>query len=56
MHPASSKKDRDAFLKALMLWDRPEEQLFGRPLAADTDTDDFIDRLFSSPGRGLLRD
>jgi hypothetical protein len=48
MNPLSSKKDRDTFLKALMLWDRPERDLFGRPLAKDTDTDAFLDRFFSS--------
>lgn len=56
MRPVSSKKDRDAFLKALMLWDRPEDQLFGRPLGADVDTDGFIDRAFSSPSRGIVVD
>ena len=56
MRPVSSKSDRDAFLKALMIWDRPDDQLFGRPLSSDTDTDNFIDRAFSSPARGLIRD
>jgi len=56
MNPVSSKKDRDAFLRALMMWDRPESELGGQPLTGDDDTDSFIDRLFSSPRAGFLRD
>lgn len=52
MNPISSKKDREAFLKALMIWDRPERELFGRPLAKDTDTDAFLDRFFSASTDG----
>jgi hypothetical protein len=48
MNPVTSKKDRETFLKSLMLWDRPERDLFGRPLAKDTDTDAFLDRFFTS--------
>jgi len=56
MNPISSKKDRERFLKALMLWDRPENQFGGTPFAEDTDTDAFVDRIFSAPSAGLLRD
>jgi hypothetical protein len=48
LSPVQSKKDRENFLKALMLWDRPERELFGRPLGKDDDTDGLVDRFFSS--------
>ena len=56
MDPVRNNKDRQAFLQALMIWDRPENQLGGRPLSADTDTDAFIDRLFTTPAGGFLKD
>lgn len=46
--------DRKSFLDALALWDRPEEQLYGKVLDRDLDTDGFVERLFSNPRAGLL--
>ncbi|MFZ9887928.1 MAG: hypothetical protein ACO3JL_10540 [Myxococcota bacterium] len=46
--------DRKVFLDALALWDRPEEQLYGKVLERDLDTDAFVERLFSNPRAGLL--
>ncbi len=54
MNPVRNKKDRDAFLRALMIWDRPERQLGGQCLDKDTDTDAIIDRLFTNPSAGFL--
>ena len=56
MDPVNDRKDRAAFLKALTLWNRPESELYGQCLPRDTDTDALIDRLFSSPARGFIRD
>jgi hypothetical protein len=47
-------KQKKAFLDALAIWDRPEEQLYGKVLEPDTDTDAFVDRIFSSPRAGFL--
>ena len=49
-------KDRALFLESLAMWDRPEEQLYGRPLSADTDVDAFIDSVLSMPSAGFLKD
>ena len=54
MNPASSKKDRETFLKALMLWDRPESQFGGKCIEGDVDIDDFIDGAFALPSRGVV--
>ena len=56
MNPASSTKEQKVFLDALSLWDRPDEDLYGTPLADDTDTDGFIDRVLGMPSAGVLRD
>jgi hypothetical protein len=50
------KPDREAFLRALKQWDRPEEDFRCKPLDADCDTDAIIDRLFSTPAGGFLKD
>jgi hypothetical protein len=55
MSKKPTRQDRADFLESLKLWDRPEQELYGRPLGGDVDTDGFVDELFSIPGRGLLR-
>ncbi len=49
-------KDKAMFLESLAMWDRPEEQLYGQPLASDVDVDSFIDRALSLPSAGILKD
>jgi hypothetical protein len=56
MNPVHSKKDRDAFLRALMLWDRPHHELGGKPLALDDDTDAWIETAFSIRVGGVIKD
>ena len=56
MNPIANKKDREAFLKSLALWDRPDSEFFGTPLESDVDTDGLVDKLFSTPSGGLLKD
>lgn len=51
-----AKKDRRLFLDALALWDRPEEQLYGKVFERDVDTDSYVERAFGSPRAGLLRE
>lgn len=51
-----SAKDRALFMESLSMWDRPDEQLYGKPLASDVDVDSFIDRALSMPSAGVLKD
>jgi hypothetical protein len=48
------KTDRRIFLDALAIWDRPEEQLYGKVFERDTDTDGFVDRALGTPRAGVL--
>ncbi len=50
------KSDRCIFLDALAIWDRPEEQLYGKVFEKDVDTDAYVDRLFSNPRAGMIID
>lgn len=56
MTTKSSRQDREAFLKALEMWDRPQHELGFKGLDADCDTDAIIERLFSTPAGGFLKD
>ena len=40
--------DRETFLAALALYDKPESELHGKPLEADVDVDGFIDEAFGN--------
>lgn len=51
-----AKTDRRLFLDALAIWDRPEEQLYGKVFERDVDTDSYVERMFASPRGGLLRE
>mgnify|MGYP006196374685 CR=1 FL=1 len=53
-HKPKLKSDRRTFLDALAIWDRPEEQLYGKVFEHDVDTDAYVDRLFSNPRAGML--
>jgi|GEM_PF-1926040 len=55
MLPKATQDDRQQFLQALQMWDRPEEQLFGSCLEADVDVDSFIERALTSPSAGKVR-
>lgn len=48
------KSDRRIFLDALAIWDRPEEQLYGKVFERDVDTDGFVDRMLGNPRAGTL--
>lgn len=48
--------DRKIFLDALAIWDRPEAQLYGKVFEDDLDTDAIVDRAFTLPSAGFLRD
>ena len=50
------RHEHDRFMRALKMWDRPENQLFGTPLDGDADTDAFVDQVFSVPSRGIVVD
>ncbi len=41
-----TKSDRELFVEALELFDRPEAELRQRPLDADEDVDAFVDAAF----------
>jgi hypothetical protein len=49
------KSDLELFKEALSMWDRPERELYGRPLDEDTDVDSFLDRAFTSPSAGVFK-
>ncbi|MCP4501201.1 MAG: hypothetical protein GY822_14675 [Deltaproteobacteria bacterium] len=55
MLPKKNQDDRQQFLQALEMWDRPSEQLFGSCLEADVDVDSFIEQAFSSPSSGIVK-
>lgn len=42
------------FVDALAIWDRPEEQLYGKVFERDVDTDSFIERALGNPRAGIL--
>jgi hypothetical protein len=54
--PKNRPSERKQFLDALALWDVPEEQLYGKVFDGDVDTDSFIDRAFSLPRAGVLKE
>ena len=56
MSSDNSRQDREAFLAALEMWNRPQHELGFKGLDADCDTDAIIDRLFSTPAGGFLKD
>lgn len=46
-----SAAEERAFHEALALWDRPESELYGRVLEANTDTDAFIEHALDTHAR-----
>lgn len=52
----SHKSERQHFLDALAIWDRPEEQLYGKVFEREVDTDAFVDRALSMPRAGIVLD
>lgn len=48
------RPDRRIFLDALAIWDRPEDQLYGKVFEKDVDTDSFIERALGNPRGGIL--
>lgn len=55
MAKRTPRADQQTFLDALAIWDRPEEQLYGKIFEADVDTDAIVERAFSVPRAGFVR-
>jgi hypothetical protein len=53
--PRRDKSDLELFKEALSMWDRPENELYGKPLDSDADVDGFLDRAFTSPAAGVFK-
>lgn len=55
MTKRTPRSEQQVFLDALAIWDRPEEQLYGKVFEPDVDTDAIVERAFSVPRAGFVR-
>jgi hypothetical protein len=55
MSKQKPRPDQQVFLDALAIWDRPEEQLYGKVFEPDVDTDAIVEHAFSSPRAGFIQ-
>ena len=49
--PPRMRTDRELFVEALALWDRPESELYGKVLDDDIDIDSLVQRFLGNPSQ-----